>query len=962
MNQKRIIPVSLLVFVLLSITFASQNIPSANATALNSNLNPSSGTDYTSGSAHSFTSSELTALFSSDDSRYQSSTWSIPYASSWNSGSGDRMIFAFSFAIPSTATITSVQLINEYQTSNIADFGARIGVSTDGGLTYNAGATLTPLPTVTGTDVTDTIDITSLVNTPAKANALRIGFEALGTNSPLTSHDMLQVRIQYVITPSVSLTPASGFPGSTVAITGTYFNPSSTITITFNDLPTSTNPSAVTSNPSGAFSASIIVPSWVSIGSSYSIKATDGTNTQSATCIIPALSSFGMDTISGHHDADRGGSSSISQNLIVSTANPNDLIYVCVYTVNTGTTLSIQSSTIPSSSWNPRGSVNLGNNHGHMQSWYVISPTVVSGESITLTSSATSLGITAMAFVISGVNPNSPFDDITTTAPATASTAYSSSVTKTTNAANEITVGLLGLVAQASPPTAGTSYTRLDSLSSSNPAAGADEYRLNSPQGSNSIGFSWGTSSYWIEMAEAFVPASVNTITINSPSGSNSLSIDGYTPNTPQSFTWFKGSSHSIVATPASHYHFASWSSTGSITFLDQYNPSITITTGGTGTITANFELDTNSITASVTGGHGTIDPSGLVEVAHDGSQFFTVTPDTGYHVTSVLIDGVATSAPYTVSHVVDNSRTIVATFAINNYAITVTPTDYGTITGPSSVNWGTDAVYSIIPNDGYHIVDVTVDGVSKGVQTSWTIDNVKETGHSITASFAINTYTITSSVFGGIASHGAISVSQTVDYGATPTFTFTPDEGYSVSDVKVDNIAVTSTTSTTYQFPAVSATHTIEVTFSLNKQPTILTVKSNPETIPTTGGPITITATLTDDNNQPLAGKSITIVCTLSAGGTLQATQLTDSNGQIKPTFTVPNGQPYGSFYVITATFDGDSQHLSQNAVTHNETGEGGLMVVPEYIIGALAALGACFVSFAIYKKRSSLPSYRHK
>jgi hypothetical protein len=36
-------------------------------------------------------------------------------------------------------------------------------------------------------------------------------------------------------------------------------------------------------------------------------------------------------------------------------------------------------------------------------------------------------------------------------------------------------------------------------------------------------------------------------------------------------------------------------------------------------------------------------------------------------------------------------------------------------------------------------------------------------------------------------------------------------------------------------------------------------------------------------------------------------------------------------------------------------------LFVVPEYLFGTLDAMTACFVGFAIFKKRSSLPNLNH-
>jgi len=81
-----------------------------------------------------------------------------------------------------------------------------------------------------------------------------------------------------------------------------------------------------------------------------------------------------------------------------------------------------------------------------------------------------------------------------------------------------------------------------------------------------------------------------------------------------------------------------------------------------------------------------------------------------------------------------------------------------------------------------------------------------------------IVTLTITPSVVGGASGHGSISpdAPQSVDYGATPTFTFTPETGYHVQEVKVDGSAVTLTDANAYTFPAVTADHTISVEYAL--------------------------------------------------------------------------------------------------------------------------------------------------
>ena len=52
------------------------------------------------------------------------------------------------------------------------------------------------------------------------------------------------------------------------------------------------------------------------------------------------------------------------------------------------------------------------------------------------------------------------------------------------------------------------------------------------------------------------------------------------------------------------------------------------------------------TITASA-GANGTISPSGAVTVSYGASQSFTITPNSGYHVADVKVDGVSQGVNY---------------------------------------------------------------------------------------------------------------------------------------------------------------------------------------------------------------------------------------------------------------------------------------------------------------------------
>jgi hypothetical protein len=94
-----------------------------------------------------------------------------------------------------------------------------------------------------------------------------------------------------------------------------------------------------------------------------------------------------------------------------------------------------------------------------------------------------------------------------------------------------------------------------------------------------------------------------------------------------------------------------------------------------TGTITL------YTITASVVG-NGTITPSGEVSILHGSDTSFTITPDEGYHLDSVTVDGVKTDSTtsYTFNDV-DDDHTIVAYFSINTYVLTVNIEGEGSVT-----------------------------------------------------------------------------------------------------------------------------------------------------------------------------------------------------------------------------------------------------------------------------------------
>jgi hypothetical protein len=137
-----------------------------------------------------------------------------------------------------------------------------------------------------------------------------------------------------------------------------------------------------------------------------------------------------------------------------------------------------------------------------------------------------------------------------------------------------------------------------------------------------------------------------------------------------------------------------------------------------------------------------------------------------------------------------------------------------GTIqpSGAIFVNYGANQHFSIVPNTNYHVDSLIIDGVRAVSDTQHTFTSVT-TAHTIRATFAFNSYTITASsgTNGYIIPSGVIGV----DHGGDQAFTFAPSSGYHVDSVFVDGEYIDSVNG--YTFKIVTANHSIAVTYAVN-------------------------------------------------------------------------------------------------------------------------------------------------
>jgi len=255
-----------------------------------------------------------------------------------------------------------------------------------------------------------------------------------------------------------------------------------------------------------------------------------------------------------------------------------------------------------------------------------------------------------------------------------------------------------------------------------------------------------------------------------------------------------------------------------------------------------NEPTQTYTITASVTGSGGTINPIGAVTVNAGATQTFTITPDAGYHIVNVFVDGAPQGAltSYTFTNVV-RDHTISATFVITTHIITVTAGPGGAIapSGPYVVvNDGADQAFTITPDQGNHIVDVVVDGVSQGPITTYIFTNVNA-DHAIAATFdqtvLTHTITVTTGPGGTITPTGPYVV---VNHGINQAFTIEPNAGFHIVDVLVDGKSIGAVES--YLFVNVVEDHTISATFTVTTYTVTASVSGTGGTI-TPSGAVTV-------------------------------------------------------------------------------------------------------------------------
>lgn len=235
-------------------------------------------------------------------------------------------------------------------------------------------------------------------------------------------------------------------------------------------------------------------------------------------------------------------------------------------------------------------------------------------------------------------------------------------------------------------------------------------------------------------------------------------------------------------------------------------------------TITAFFAVNTYSISV-IQANNGVISPETLENIAEGTDCTFTFVPDAGYYLQTIIVDGNAIpygeieniiKDSYTFNNI-DKNHTLSANFVLNKYTITISNSIGGTINynGKIEVNYGEQKEFEFIPSPGYKIERVYVDDENVGNVNSYIFNNINS-DHQLYVEFSKLNYIVTAAA--GINGTITPAGSTMVDYGEGLIYNFSPNTGYYISDVKVNNVSVGAVNS--YTFLNITENKVISVEF----------------------------------------------------------------------------------------------------------------------------------------------------
>ena len=239
----------------------------------------------------------------------------------------------------------------------------------------------------------------------------------------------------------------------------------------------------------------------------------------------------------------------------------------------------------------------------------------------------------------------------------------------------------------------------------------------------------------------------------------------------------------------------------GGITLADANSATTTFTMPASAvSVKATYKttpVTTYNLTTQVNGGHGTISAS-KTGLTAGSTETITFTPDAGYKIDTVTVNGTATSVSgNTLNVTMNENKTVVVTYKAIEYNITVTD-GKATIGAGSEISKAAEGTAVTLTANAapsgkvFDKWEVVSGGITLAdANSATTTFTMPASAVSVKATYKnapVTTYNLTTQVNGG---HGTISASKTgLAAGSTETVIFTPDAGYEIDTVTVNGVA----------------------------------------------------------------------------------------------------------------------------------------------------------------------------
>ena len=199
-------------------------------------------------------------------------------------------------------------------------------------------------------------------------------------------------------------------------------------------------------------------------------------------------------------------------------------------------------------------------------------------------------------------------------------------------------------------------------------------------------------------------------------------------------------------------------------------------------TVSAAFREKPTIVATS--GKNGQIKPSGTIRKNTGESQTFMMIPDPGYKIDTVLMDNQPVNEPPYIFWNISGPHSISVTF--NKYQLDINAGENGSIS-PVIQEMDVDGDYTffIIPDEGFVIDTLTVDGMQQDIVSSYSFWDVSS-DHTISATFKpLTLWTVTASASAGgmITPSGNISILP----GNSIAFQLIPEDRFFVSRLMLD-------------------------------------------------------------------------------------------------------------------------------------------------------------------------------